>query len=91
MRITFSSLDSILCRSYEIASRYLITWPRRCLPYVAFKNETDRDLQALDHTKNVMFKIKIRSLKKCDLEDQDRAHVWLQRINSTQTMHNNLY
>ena len=47
MRITFSSLDSIPCRSHEIASEYHITWPQRCLPYATFKNESDLDLQDL--------------------------------------------
>ena len=34
---------------------------RRCLPYAAFKNESDLDLQDHVHSKNVIFKI--RSLK----------------------------
>ena len=67
MRITFSSLNSIPRRSHEIASKYHITWPRRCLSHATFKNESDLDLQDQDHTKNVMFKIKIRSLQQSDL------------------------
>ena len=51
----------------EIASEYHIqvpvTWPWRCLPYATFKNESDLDLQDQNHAKNVIFKIKIRSLK----------------------------
>ena len=40
MWIALSSLDSIQCRSHEIALEYHITWPRRCLlPYATFKNE----------------------------------------------------
>ena len=61
MRITVSSLDSILCRSHEIALEYRITWPRRCLPYT--RHLKIKDLQDQDHSKNVIFKIKIRSLK----------------------------
>ena len=57
MRITFSTLDSIPCRSHEIASEYRITWPRQCLPYATFENESDLDHQ--DRTKKVIFKIKI--------------------------------
>ena len=53
------SLNSIPCRSHEIASEYNIAWPRRCLPYTTFKNESDLDLQDQDHSKNVIFKIKI--------------------------------
>ena len=44
-------------RSYEIASEYHKTWPRRCLPYATFENKTDLDVQ--DHTKHVIFNIKI--------------------------------
>ena len=58
-----------------IASEYHVTWPRRCLTYATFKNESDLDLQDQDHTKNVI--LKIRSIKRCDLEDQDRAHLCL--------------
>ena len=54
MRMTFSSLDSIPCRSHEIASEYHITWPRLSLPNATFKNEIDFDLQDQDHTKNVI-------------------------------------
>ena len=67
MRITFSSLDSIPCRSHEIALEYHIAWPRRCLTCATFKNQSNLDFQDQDYTKNVIFKIKIRSLKKCDL------------------------
>ena len=46
-----------------MTSEYHIIWPRRCLPYATFKNKSDLDYQ--DHT------------KKCDLEDQGRAHLGL--------------
>ena len=59
MRITFFSLDSIPCRSHEIALGYHIIWPPQWLPNATFKNETKLDL----HPKNVIIKIKIRSLK----------------------------
>ena len=62
MQITSSSLDSISFGSHKIASEYHITWPRRCLRYAAFKTESDLDLQDQNHPKNVIFKIKIRSL-----------------------------
>ena len=52
MRISFTNLDSIPCRSHEIASEYHITWPRQCLPYATLKNGSDLDLQDQDHTKN---------------------------------------
>ena len=75
MRITFSSLDSISCRSHEITSEYHMPWPWRCLPYAKFENENDFGLQNQDHTKSVIIKIKIKSLNLCELEDQDRARI----------------
>ena len=77
MLITFSSLDSILSRRHKIASEYHITWPRHCLPYVTFKNESDLDVQNQDHTKNVMFKIKIRLLQRSDHAHVEYDHVRL--------------
>ena len=46
-RDNFSSLDSIPCRSHEVASEDHIISPRRRIFYATFKNETDLDLQ--DH------------------------------------------
>ena len=54
MQITLSSLDSIPCRSHEIASDYHITWPLRCLPYATFKSESDIDLQDQDQIIKIM-------------------------------------
>jgi len=64
MQITFSNLDSISCRSHEIASEYHITWPRRYLPYATLKMKVI-----------LIFKIKISKImitQKCDLQDQEQ-------------------
>ena len=82
MRITFSSLDSIPCPRQEIGLEYHKTRPRRCLLYATFKNESDLDLENQDHTKNVIFKIKIRTLKYFDLEDQDEIAILVFKIRS---------
>ena len=63
MRITFSSLESIPCRSHEIASEYHIICFRQCLPDATFRRESDVGVQEQDHIKSVIFKIWIRSLK----------------------------
>ena len=55
---------------------------RRCLPYATLKNESDLDLQDQVHTKNVIFKIKTRSLKQCDVEDQDQITILIFKIRS---------
>ena len=70
MRITFSSLDSVPRRSHEIASEYHITWPRRCLLYATFKNESDLDLQDQDRPKK--YSSRSTSHRKCDRQDQDQ-------------------
>ena len=51
----------------------------QCRPSLVemFTADGDLDLEDQDHLKCVILKIKIKSPKQRDLEDQDRAHLWL--------------
>ena len=48
--------------------------------YKTLKNESDLDVRDENHTKNVIFMIKMRALKQFDLEDQNQITILIFKI-----------